>query len=824
MAQPATPIASKSLPPGDAELIIASRAGDAAAYAVLYERHSPSAYALARHLMRGATETDDVVSEAFTRVLDVLRRGGGPRDAFRPYLLTTVRRAAFDRFRTEQRQVSVADLERYDPGEPFIDPAVAGLERRIMARAYFSLPERWQAVLWHTAVEGAQPAEVAEMLGVTPNGAAALAYRAREALRQAYLQMHITNVPRQECRAASGKLGGFVRGKLSKRDATAVAAHLDECADCSAVYAELADVNGALREIIGPIIAGPGFLALKSAGLFGWLDGLRHAPKRQQAAVAGAVVAAVAIIAGLALALTGAPSPLASRPAPHAPAPPPPPKQHHGSVHRHSRHASAPAAKPAPVSASQPARTFVAHHAAAPARLTASINSVGSLLRGGTGIVTFTVANASRTAARNVDALITLPSGVSDLSAGSLGMSAPVTIAPGGWSCVPTMHGARCEHGSLAPRQSTTSYLRVAVAPDAPIGEAPLIEVATGGHPVTARGAVGVVADGLSARYAATGTDASVVGYGSFGRCKTASTAMITLPGPVRWAGLYWGWAGRASAAPIELTDPLGSSRQISVAEEGEQSGVHQAFADVTSVVTSGGAWTARVPTVRGARYLGWALVVIAADRAGSAGQVIVLDGARLVPSSGPSFTVPIEGLLPPNQAAGVQAVTWQVPGGAATAAFTEPPGIARSVTFSPSSQAYMAGVLVVTEPPDGQEYTKRQPRADDFTTLGDLGISRMASGLSPDLGDTGPHVSRAERKDGVAWIVARCSLTRAMSWRTAQWPCTGRAAANRSLGTMAVCCSSSRALRASAPNFRCCAATGTRRRSWAAARRTTTR
>ena len=59
----------------------------------------------------------------------------------------------------------------------------------MIARAFASLPERWQAVLWHTEIEGARPADVAPLLGLTANGVAALAYRAREGLRQAYLQM-----------------------------------------------------------------------------------------------------------------------------------------------------------------------------------------------------------------------------------------------------------------------------------------------------------------------------------------------------------------------------------------------------------------------------------------------------------------------------------------------------------------------------------------------------------------------------------------------------------------------------------------------------------
>ena len=178
-----------SLPPADADLIAASRAGDAAAYDTLYRRHVAAAHSLARQLVRNRAEADNVVAETFAKILDLLHRGGGPDDAFRPYLLTAVRRAAYDRHRAERRQLVTDEMETFDRGVPFADPAVADLERTMIARAFASLPERWQAVLWHTEIEGARPADVAPLLGLTANGVAALAYRAREGLRQAYLQM-----------------------------------------------------------------------------------------------------------------------------------------------------------------------------------------------------------------------------------------------------------------------------------------------------------------------------------------------------------------------------------------------------------------------------------------------------------------------------------------------------------------------------------------------------------------------------------------------------------------------------------------------------------
>uniref|UniRef100_UPI000A3FDC87 sigma-70 family RNA polymerase sigma factor n=1 Tax=Nocardiopsis trehalosi TaxID=109329 RepID=UPI000A3FDC87 len=321
---------------GDDALLDAVRAGDSAAYAVLYERHDAAARGLARQLVRGESEVDDVVAETFTRVLSVVRRGGGPRDGFRPYLLTALRHVAYDRTRGERRQVATDDMETFDSGEPFVDPALEGLERSLIARAFLSLPERWQAVLWHTEIEGVRPAEAAPLLGMTPNSVAALAYRAREGLRQAYLQMHLAGGAAAEaCRPALRLLGAYVRGGLAKRDTAVVDTHLDGCGRCREVCAELMDVNVGLRGIVLPLFAGPaagGYLAALPAGApgAGWWG--RMSRSQRQATAAGTAATAVAAAAALALVNDGEPlrppptaPPAAAPERPAAPAPGPPP-------------------------------------------------------------------------------------------------------------------------------------------------------------------------------------------------------------------------------------------------------------------------------------------------------------------------------------------------------------------------------------------------------------------------------------------------------------------------------------------------------------------
>jgi RNA polymerase sigma factor (sigma-70 family) len=239
--------------PSDPELITAVRAGDLDSFGPLYSRHVQAARRLARGLARDRSEVDDLVAEAFARLLGALRAGGGPDLALRAYLLTTVRNLFYDRRKYDSRVRVTDDLSRHDVWVPFEDTAEQRLEWTLVARAFARLPERWQTVLWHTQVEGESPAAVAQTLGLTPNGVAALAYRARERLRQNYLREHVTTTPTEQCRSIVDRLGGFIRNGLSGRDSTAVDEHLSGCRRCHVLFLELGDVNASLRRVLAPV-------------------------------------------------------------------------------------------------------------------------------------------------------------------------------------------------------------------------------------------------------------------------------------------------------------------------------------------------------------------------------------------------------------------------------------------------------------------------------------------------------------------------------------------------------------------------------------------
>jgi RNA polymerase sigma factor (sigma-70 family) len=235
----------------DAELLGQVRDGDDAALADLYVRHRPAALRLARSYGAG-DDAEDVVSEAFERVLGALRRGRGPADAFRPYLFVTVRRLAAQRAGDDHGSLDeVPEAVVAAEADEMIDVS----ERALVAEAFAALPDRWQTVLWHTAVEGRRPRDLARTVGMPANTVAVLAHRARERLRQRYLQAHILASCPEACAPHRARLGAHVRGGLTRRHRRAVDGHLAECADCRRLADDLGDINRLLARAVVPVFA-----------------------------------------------------------------------------------------------------------------------------------------------------------------------------------------------------------------------------------------------------------------------------------------------------------------------------------------------------------------------------------------------------------------------------------------------------------------------------------------------------------------------------------------------------------------------------------------
>ncbi|WP_284740664.1 sigma-70 family RNA polymerase sigma factor [Amycolatopsis sp. RTGN1] len=256
MTEVAPAVAGTTDVPSDAVLIQAVRGGDVAAYSQLYDRHLVAARRVAAAIAADAAERDDLIAEGFTRVLRILRSGEGPDEEFRPYLLTTIRNTMISWRRRDAAVSLVAEVPDILPSEGSDEPVDNRMHGTVAAGAFASLPERWRAVLWRTEIEGDSPAKIAEDFGMTPNGVAALAYRAREGLRQAYLDQHVPEARRRNCRVVSGQLARWVRDGVGDHKAHRITTHLDRCPDCRKLAVGLRELNEELPAAVAPLILG----------------------------------------------------------------------------------------------------------------------------------------------------------------------------------------------------------------------------------------------------------------------------------------------------------------------------------------------------------------------------------------------------------------------------------------------------------------------------------------------------------------------------------------------------------------------------------------
>ncbi len=284
----------------DRALLAALRAGEDAAFGELFSRHADAVRRLARSLATDRADAEDLAAEAFFRVLQAIRRGSGPVDNVRSYLLIVTRRVAWE-WRERRRDVPVSDeilTHRVGP-----DPDTSGQahERSLIARAFTSLPERWRSVLWKVEVEGERPAVVADNFGLSPNATAALARRARRGLRAAYLQAHLsTHQGSTGCRSILEKLGAYTAGTIKGAERRRVRAHLVTCSSCQSTHDELVDVCAGLRSYAGVAAVPVLGLAAHKTGFGALLKGLFASAPAKLGLAASSVLAAgvVGVVSG----------------------------------------------------------------------------------------------------------------------------------------------------------------------------------------------------------------------------------------------------------------------------------------------------------------------------------------------------------------------------------------------------------------------------------------------------------------------------------------------------------------------------------------------
>jgi RNA polymerase sigma-70 factor, ECF subfamily len=160
------------------ELVRAARAGDRAAYGVLYERYAPMVHGVL--LSRVAPEAvDDLLQDVFLKALTQLR-GLRQDDHFGGWIAAIARNRAADHYRRTRETTSPEALETVATGER----SSATAQARDVLAALQSLPEAYRETLTLRLVEGMTGPEIAARTGLTHDSVRVNLHRGMNQLRE----------------------------------------------------------------------------------------------------------------------------------------------------------------------------------------------------------------------------------------------------------------------------------------------------------------------------------------------------------------------------------------------------------------------------------------------------------------------------------------------------------------------------------------------------------------------------------------------------------------------------------------------------------------
>ena len=140
--------------------------GDLSALGSIYDRHGRLVYRCALAILGSQADAEDVASTVFLRLARQGRRAARIRD-LRRFLVAAARNEAISMLRRRRRQRDA--LER----GAFLEPAPdAQAERDALEGALAALPREQREVVVLKVFEGMTFAEIARLVGVSPNTAA----------------------------------------------------------------------------------------------------------------------------------------------------------------------------------------------------------------------------------------------------------------------------------------------------------------------------------------------------------------------------------------------------------------------------------------------------------------------------------------------------------------------------------------------------------------------------------------------------------------------------------------------------------------------------
>ncbi len=169
------------------EIELIQRAGrfEQAALAEIYDSYSPGVFRYAARLLGDAALAEDCVADTFTRYLQALHGGGGPRDHLQAYLYRIAHNWITDHYRRQPPPALPLFDEFPDEQGDLLQSVIDDLQSRQVRGALVSLTPEQRQVIVLKYLEGWKNEAVALAVKKPVSAVKALQHRALDALRRA---------------------------------------------------------------------------------------------------------------------------------------------------------------------------------------------------------------------------------------------------------------------------------------------------------------------------------------------------------------------------------------------------------------------------------------------------------------------------------------------------------------------------------------------------------------------------------------------------------------------------------------------------------------
>ena len=166
------------------ELLRRAKKFDQHALSEIYDSYSTGLYGYALRLIGDPNLAEDCVAETFTRFLNALRGGKGPRDYLKAYLYRIAHNWITDFYRRPPESLPLEE-EFNIPDEMRLEELVANrIQQDQLREALFHLTPDQRQVIMLVFIEGWRKAEVAVALGKPVGAIKSLQHRALKSLKR----------------------------------------------------------------------------------------------------------------------------------------------------------------------------------------------------------------------------------------------------------------------------------------------------------------------------------------------------------------------------------------------------------------------------------------------------------------------------------------------------------------------------------------------------------------------------------------------------------------------------------------------------------------